>query len=388
LSTSNGLQSDVAMIDSDAALQAAASSLRQSASIGLDLEADGFHRYPEHVALIQLGLPDGRLLIVDPLAIDDPSPLGEVLADADTATIIHSGAFDLRSLDRDFGFRVRGLLDTAIAAQFCGSERTGLANVLAEHIGVELPKQKRYQRHDWSARPLTQGALAYAAGDVRHLHRLADALRDRLTSLGRLAWVEEECSRLEDVRYTPPPPADESWTSIKGARDLTGEARAVLRELSVYREEEARRAGRPPYRIMSNQALLELSSDPTTNPAMLHGVDARALSRSGRRLQRALRRGLESPPVPWPRLGPNGKWTRATRDRLKSLKAWRNGEADRLRLDCGVVWPADHLKAIALHPDRESSDLDKRADVVRRWQWAELGSSLREYRRQALGDGV
>lgn len=377
---------DVELVDTEAAWRSAASELRRASSVAIDLEADGFHRYPERVALVQIALPDGRIRIVDPLALEELGPLGEVLADESVPKPFHSAGFDLRSLDRDYGYHVRGLFDTAIAAQFCGSTRTGLANVLVEYVGVELPKPKRYQRLDWSSRPLRPGAVAYAADDVRYLHSVADTLRDRLRSLGRLAWVAEECRRLEEVRFKLPLPPAESWAAIRGARDLSGSARAVLRELNVFREAEARRTGQPPYRILSNRALLALAAEPSTDPDRLPGINRRAVSSARGRLTEALRRGQAAEPIPWPQNRPNGRWTRQTQNRLKSLKSWRNIEAERLRLDCGVVWPADHLKAIALHPDRECRQLDQRDGTVRHWQWEVLGPSLKDYRERTLGD--
>ena len=73
--------------------------------IGFDLESNGFFRYPERICLIQL-FASRRIYLIDPLAIDDMSPLGEVLADEHIETVLHSGDHDIRSLDRDWGFHV------------------------------------------------------------------------------------------------------------------------------------------------------------------------------------------------------------------------------------------------------------------------------------------
>jgi ribonuclease D len=379
---------DVALVDTSAAWRATADELRGARRVALDLEADGFHRYPERVALLQIALPDGRIRIVDPLPLDGLDALGDVLADDQVTKVLHSAGFDVRSLDRDFGFHVRGLFDTAIAAQFCGSTRTGLANVMAEYEGITMAKPKRYQRHDWSARPLCSGAVAYAADDVRYLFALADTLSDRLRSAGRSSWVAEECRRLEQVRFQPPASPDESWMVIRGAKDLTSPARAVLRELNVFREAEARRAGRPPYRILPNRALLELAARPSTDLEQLPGINKRALSSARGRLTDALQRGRAAEPIPWPRRRPNGRWSRQAQWRLKALKAWRSIEASHLGLDVGVVWPADHLKAIAVHPDRGSRQLDEREETVRDWQWKVLGASLDDYRQSNLSDVI
>jgi ribonuclease D len=296
----------------------------------------------------------------------------------------------VRSLDRDYSFAIRGLFDTAIAAQLAGARQTGLANVLLSCLGLELAKPKRLQRTDWSRRPLEPEELDYAAADVAHLLPLADALRDRLQALGRTDWVTEECARQERERYRRPDPPEEAFLSVRGARDLDDRGRAVLRELCVLRECEARGLGRPPYRVMSESALVDLAGRPTTSRPMPAGVDPRLWRSPGRRrLQEAIARGHEAAPVPWPKRT-RSVWSRQAQVRLRALKEWRHEEASRLDLDAGVVWPADHLKQLALHPDRPTADLDPECDppCVRQWQWRELGPSLEAFRRESLGDRV
>jgi ribonuclease D len=378
---------DAILIDTEAAWHPVGERLRRTSILGLDLEADGFHRYPERVALIQLSLPDHAIWLIDPLALAGVPGLGDVLGDPTVRTVVHSAAFDVRSLDRDFGFRIRGLSDTAIAAQFCGLERTGLANVLAELLGVEVAKSRRLQRMDWSRRPLSDEALRYAAGDVEHLLALDELLAERLAELGRTAWVAEECRRMEGVRYAPPDPPERAFWTVRGARKLSPRERAVLRELYVLREREARRTGRPPYRVMSNEALLTLARQPDLELETVSGIPRRTLAQARRRLEDALDRGRRAPGVKAPRPAARNPWTDRAKRRLRRLKHWRQGEAERLALDPGIVWPLDHLKRIALNPTEGSANLDTgEPGWVRRWQWAEMGRSLARFRRDTLRD--
>jgi ribonuclease D len=379
----------VRLIDSDAGWQSVLPGVAGTARLAVDLEGDGFHRYPERVALIQLGLPDGAILLLDPLAIKDLNGLGALLAGPALTKIMHSADFDIRSLDRDFGFRLHDLYDTAIAALFCGSERTGLANVLAEHLGVVLDKPTRLQRLDWSRRPLPAEAVEYAAGDVLHLLSLADVLAGRLAALGRTDWVDEECRRLEGVRYALPEPPAQAFLALRGARQLSGRERALLRELYVFRDHEARRLGRPPYRVLSDQALLALTHDPQRADSWGRGQAQRSPVWDRRALVEAVQRGQAAEPVPWPNDGRVNPWTPAARERLMRLKRWRLGEAERLALGAGTVWPAAHLEQMALHPDRRPADVD-RGDPpwVRQWQWRELGPSLERFRAGSFGAGA
>jgi len=349
--------------------------------VALDVEADGFHRYPERLSLIQIALPGPSIAILDPLAVTEPTVLGAVLADSGRIKVLHAASYDVRALRRDLGFSLSGLYDTAIAAQFLGMERTGLAAVLQEVLGIELAKSKRLQRMDWSQRPLPEAALAYAADDVAYLIALYHALVARIADLGRTAWVQEECERLEVFRLEPPPTSEEACLLVKGARELDDRGRAVLHALFCFREQEALRLGRPPYRVMGNETMLVLARDPGHRLDSLQGIGRPYLGPRRKALLATLAQGRQDPPLGWPRLVSGVRWSGEHRDRLAKLKAWRDEEAAKLGLSAGLVWSARHLDQLALHPRSEPMALDlgmSRSDLpwVRRWQWDVLGDAL------------
>lgn len=58
---------------------------------------------------------------------------------------------------------------------------------------------------------------------------------------------------------------------MRGARDLSDAGRAVLRELYVWRDAAALRAGRPPHHVLSNTTLLLLADDPDAPLERLRG---------------------------------------------------------------------------------------------------------------------
>lgn len=365
------------LVDSAARWREAAAAIRDAERLAVDVEADGFHRYPERTALIQVAVEGRDPMLVDPLALQDLGVLAEALADPTRPAILHSAGYDVRALDRDFGYHLGALYDTSIAAAFVGHRRLGLGNVTEEVLGIHLAKQKRLQRFDWSRRPLPDDALAYAAGDVAHLLALADALHERVEALERTDWVEEECARLAAVRYEPPPPPEEAWTRLKGARDLGPRERAVLREVFVFRDAEARRLGRPPYHVMSNEAMLALAQDPDRPLSELSGLRRGMKGDRAAELRRAVERGKAAVPIRMPRSSGRSLWTSEARERLKQLKRWRKGEADRLDLGPGTVWPAAHLERLSLEPDADPRRLDTGSPPdVRDWQWRELGDSL------------
>jgi len=350
--------------------------------LALDVEADGFHRYPERLSLIQMALPDGTVAIVDPLAVPELPELGQVLADPGRVKVLHAASYDLRAFLKDLGFVLRGLYDTSIAAQFVGLDRTGLASVLQAELGVELEKSKRLQRMDWSERPLPAPALAYAADDVAHLLELHATLRQRVADLDRTAWVDEECRRLEVVRLEPPLSSQEACLQLKGARDLDDRGRAVLHALFVFRDQEALRLGRPPYRVMGNETMLILAGDPSQRLDALPGIGRPFLGPRRKALLAALTQGRQDPPLRWPRRDGGSRWTPESRARLARLKAWREAEAAALGMSAGLVWSARHLDQVALRPEVEPESLDlglerDGAPWIRRWQWQVLGERFR-----------
>jgi len=189
-------------VDTPPALAELIAAVRRESRVAVDTEAASFHRYHDRIFLVQLASPS-LTAIIDPLAIADLSPVGGLLDDPKVEKIFHDADYDLRILDRDYAFRARRLFDTRIAAQLAGEPAVGLAALLEKYVGVKLAKE--HQKADWSRRPLPPAMLAYAAADTQHLPALREALRARLAALGRLPWAEEECTRLEELRWTGPP---------------------------------------------------------------------------------------------------------------------------------------------------------------------------------------
>lgn len=358
-------------ITTRARLEEVVESAQRQPRVAVDLESNNFHRYPERVCLVQLATSDA-VYIVDPLSIEDVAPLGELLANAAVEKVFHSANSDVRLLDRDWKFPVRGLFDTSMAAAFLGSEKLGLAAVLTEYLGIEIDKNKKLQRADWSRRPLTGALLQYAALDVLHLDRLATLLYEGLEKLGRTGWVKEECRRLEAIRHVAPDP-EWKFLSVKGSRDLDGRGLAVLRSLHGFRETEAVRRDRPPFRIFSDAAMVNLAANPYSDPARVKGLGRYGDGRLSLGVRRAIHEGIRAAPVQRPRK--RTAEIRENRTRLRLLKDWRAGEANRLRLSAFLLWPTVSLARLS-RTWTDGLDAEMDSQEVRRWQRQELGEAL------------
>ena len=187
--------------------------------LAADTEAASFHRYRDRIYLIQLS-SRSETAVVDPLAVHELGGLGTLLSNPKIEIIFHDADYDLRILDRDYGFRAVNLFDTRIAAQLLNEPGIGLAALLEKYVGVKL--DKRFQRADWSVRPLKPGMLQYAADDTRFLPLLRDLLKEKLIAADRWSWAQEEFELLEGVRWNTAGPPEEAYLRMKGARSLKG----------------------------------------------------------------------------------------------------------------------------------------------------------------------
>ena len=365
------------LIGTASELAALADRLRPEPLLAVDTEAASFHRYLDRVYLLQISSRD-ETAVVDPLATDGLGPIGELLADPAIEIVFHDADYDLRLLNKEYSFEAQALFDTRIAAQLLNEPGIGLAALLEKYLGVKL--DKRYQRADWSSRPLSPEMLAYAAADTRYLLQLRDILRDQLSQKGRLGWAQEEFALLEDIRPSPPDQAEPGWLRLKGAKALKGRELAVLREVWEWRESAARKADKATFRILNNEPMLAMAKAPPRDLAALkaiQGVSADQAQRRGKELLAAVERGLVVPDSDLPRVPRPQRRAPdlAFEQRLEKLKTARNALAVKYDLQPGVVCPNGTLEAIArAHP----KTVEEMGGVVelRRWQLREFGEEL------------
>jgi len=364
------------LIADSEALAEVVTRLAQQPQVALDTEAASFHRYVDRVYLVQVSY-DGETALVDPLAIDDLAPLGKIIADPTIEVIFHDADYDLRILNRDFGFAARNVFDTRIAAQFAGEPQLGLGALLEKYFSVSV--NKKLQRADWSRRPLTAEMIEYAADDTRYLLSLRDKLVSELDRLNRLAWAREEFRNLENLRWTQPVGDELAYTRIKGAKALSSRSLAVLRELYAWRERTAQALDRAPFRVLGNASLLAVARAAPRDLSSLgavSGVSPSAIKRYGNHMVEAVARGLSVPRKDLPAIK---RSARPEHDhcydrRLERLKALRNKRAEEISLDPGTLCPNGTLQAIARAAPTSERQLKEVAEL-REWQAAVLGSS-------------
>lgn len=363
-------------VDSSADLAELIALIGRPSKIAIDTEAASYHRYSDAVCLLQLSTP-AVTAVVDVLQVPDLKALGEVLADPAVESSFHDADYDLRLLDRDHHLRVARLFDTRIAAQLLGEPGIGLAALLEKYQGVTL--DKKFQRADWSRRPLEPGMLEYAATDTHHLLPLRDLMEQKLRDAGRSEWAAEEFVIATKVRWDQKP-SEEAYLKVKGARLLKPRQLAIFRELFRWRDEVAKRLDRATFRVMNPETLLllaELQPQEVSALRGIRGISPDVADRRGTELVAAVAKGLSVTEADLPRFErtrrpPPDPAFDARLDRLKNV---RNATAERLGLQPGVLCPNGTLEGIAR---REPKRIEEFLEVegMRRWQVQVLGVEL------------
>ena len=243
--------------------------------IGIDLEFDDMrHRYGRHLALIQVF--DGQeAYLIDPLPLPDMAadlePLFAVLRDPAVAKVFHSCKSDILLLDEVFSVNCRNIVDTSVQFTLLAAEdnNISLGRLIQAELGLEVDKGE--QKSNWLKRPLPEAQKEYAANDVLFLFELTDRLSARLAELGRADWAAQENEALEAVRYGRDDPRP--WSRNATKYKITPQEMPVFRELYMLRDAVARQLDRPPYHVLSNDRLAELTRNPIETVNQLRGAN-------------------------------------------------------------------------------------------------------------------
>jgi ribonuclease D len=363
-------------LDTVAAVEKLTAQIAGAKELALDTEGASFHRFVDRIYLLQLSTRDTHA-VIDPLPIGRPAGLGALLEDPTVEVVFHDADYDLRLLEQDYGWKIRHIFDTRIAAQLLGYTAFGLAALLERFFGVKL--DKKHQRADWSMRPLTPDMLDYAAQDTRYLLELKDRMSAELESMGRMGWAREEFALLEGTRWADEEPGM-GFLKLKGARDLSRRELAVLRELVPWRDVVAKQMDRATFRVLGNEQLLDIArTQPQTRDALakVKGMPRGILEQRGADLLDAVARALAVPEAELPRFPKAARWDRDPEFdvRVSALKTARDAAAKRLALDPGVLCSRDRMEAVARRNPATVAELMEVTEL-RRWQAGELGEAF------------
>ncbi len=352
--TDDGPAAEPRWIDNPVALAAELEACAAADVLAIDTESNGMYAYYERVCLLQISRP-GADLLVDALAVD-LGPVAAILEDRRIIKVLHAADNDIAVLGREFGFGFSNVFDTMLAARVLLWPAAGLGAILERCFGHRT--DKRWQKFDWSQRPLPRGAVAYASGDTRFLPELRERQLADLAESGKLELFDHACERMTQRRTAGRVFVDDGWRRLPEARNLPSDGQAVLHALWGLREDLARRLNRAPYRVLGNEVLVALAR---TRPASVRELAAMRgvggpISRpplATQVLDTIARAAQLEPPAPVLATRPDSAFV----SRLDTLRAWRKRASTALGIDPDVLIAKDILNRLAEDPPRDLDGL-------------------------------
>lgn len=333
------------LITDQASLEILVGELRACGAFAYDTEFIGEQTYWPRLCLIQTATPS-RVGLVDALAPLDLRPFWTLVADETIEKTVHAGEQDLEPVLRNIGQTAANIFDVQIAAAFLGLPYpSSLGKLVLSLTNIDVGHSTKFSQ--WDHRPLTPRQLHYAANDVRFLPLLRQAMARQLDQAGVTAWAAEECATLTDpARYTVDHASQRM--KVRGATDLTPRQRAMLRELSIWRESTARAADLPVRAIVPDEAMLALVRTPVKNRAALDrikGLPRATEEHYGNEIVEATRRGMAAPVDDF--IGRPPRDIDAHRARIEQL--WKTVEcaAASRQIDPRIVTSKKELGALA-----------------------------------------
>lgn len=364
------------LVSSPAALAAITTRARQCGLAAIDTEFVWTRTYFPALGIIQIALSESDAYLVDAPAVDDWSPLRELLQAPDVVKILHDASSDLTILNRFCGALPRNVFDVRLAAGFCGLTATlSLGRLLQALLGIELAKTE--SRSDWLARPLTPAQFDYALDDVRHMPEMYRCLLARLCEYGTAPWAQEEMGVYGAPEAYQSGPPEKAYLNVKGMGRLNAEQLTLLRELAAWRERTAREKDRPRGRVLKDEHLVDLAVRPPASPDDLR-LGWRSRVREFRRYADGILASIDAArevaPEQRPRLPKISLPARLLKERCDQLLAAIRTCADARGIDPTLVGPRRSATSLVLAAARGRADGQA---LLTGWRGELVGEALR-----------
>ena len=343
---------DPVLITTTDALAALCERLRAEAFVTVDTEFMRERTFWPELCVVQLG-GASDVAIVDALAPGlDLAPLGALLADENVVKVFHAARQDIEIFVLLFGATPRPLFDTQVAAMVAGfGDQVGYDALVSSLTGGSIDKAHRFS--DWSARPLSEAQIAYAAADVTWLRGVYEKLVERLREEDRLAWVSEELATLADANTYRSDP-ETMWERLRprtNSRRLLG----VLQAVAAWREREAQRINIPRQRVLKDESMLELAANsPETADALarVRGVTRGfAEGKSGASLLACIARARSLPDAELPELPRHKDGPRPSPALVSLLKVLLAAKCERHHVAPKLVAGSEEIDRLALEDE-------------------------------------
>ncbi|PIN74838.1 hypothetical protein COV17_04600 [Candidatus Woesearchaeota archaeon CG10_big_fil_rev_8_21_14_0_10_36_11] len=225
--------------------------------LAIDIECENnLHHYGAYVSIIQVSTRK-KHWIIDVIECKDIDMFIKIIENKKILKIFHDVSFDIRILQYQFKCKVKNVYDTQMAALLLGKENVGLGSLLEKYFNIQ--KERKYQRVDWTKRPLTADMLAYAVKDTAYLFQLKEMLEHELRAKNRLSWIHQECNHFEDMDFSY---REQTYRDISGVKSMTPKERALFHALFDERKKIAKLVDRPVFMIFTNKQMISFVKNP------------------------------------------------------------------------------------------------------------------------------
>jgi len=325
------------------------SRLHSSEVLAVDTEFVRERTYFHKVGLIQVA-GKNECAAIDPILLDDLSPLLEILKDPNKTKVFHAARQDLEILVRLCGQVIPPVFDTQIAAALVGwGSQISFAKLIQKALGKRIHKTETYT--DWCRRPLSQNQIQYAIDDVRYLMPAYESLLEKLKQLNRSNWMKGEVSNWEDSATFALPDPQTRYMKIKSLRSLKPRNMAVLRELAAWRERLAVTRDCLAKSIVRDETLLEIARKMPADIkdlSSIRGFYHKELGKSGKAIIESVKRGNKVPEDELPTL-PESDGYSTTRGIEELLSAFVQIRSEELKIEPSVLADRKRIHSFATH---------------------------------------
>jgi ribonuclease D len=262
-------ESEFVYVDTDQQLVEVFDNCNNVAAIAVDTEFARFNTYYPMVGLVQI-YNGQECYLIDPLPINDLSPLAELLNNQNLIKVLHACSEDMEVFQYALGTTPTPVFDTQIASAALGiGFSVGYQSLVEHYLDITLPKDQT--RSDWLQRPLSRNQLDYAALDVIHLLQVYEKQLLALEGTPKLDWIEDESSYLgKDIPTLISP--EEYYKKVKGLWQLDRQQLGVLKTLCAWREVTARKENVPRNRVIDQKALMIIVKEKPSSKQALQEI--------------------------------------------------------------------------------------------------------------------
>jgi ribonuclease D len=178
-----------------------------------------------------------------------------------------------------------------------------------------------------------------------------DRLSFALEDFSRACYLDEQKVKVNGA----------SWERFSGRKDLSARELTIISFLCKWRDHEAERLNRPPYKVVMDDSFIQLSKNPPEQKIDLFGagLSDKQIRLWGDALLSAVRHGETAPLVAPKQVE---RKSDAVIRRLEKLKAWRKSLGLEMKVESDVILPKPYLSILAETPPRTMEEL---ADLMK-----------------------